>query len=184
MQGTCERTGEELILRFERHLTQPIDRVWRSLTDPSELTKWIAGDEAVMELRPGGRVWFSGHGGIESTVIDVDPPRAIEYGWRTSDWEGGTIRWELSEESDGTKLSFTHRMPEPDPEEQERLMKKMGFGPEMYDAVPRNLAGWHSIIDALAKALGDEPSQQGTPQENADEAAWKQLHRRYVELYG
>jgi len=184
MQGTCERTGDELILRFERHFTQTIDRLWQALTDPSELTKWIAGDEAVVELRPGGRVWFSGHGGIESTIVELDAPHVIAYGWRTNEWEGGVIRWELSEEGGGTKLSFTHRMPEPDKQEQERLMKKMGFGPEMYDPIPRNLAGWHSLIDALAVAIEGQSATQGTPQENADEPDWKKLHRMYVEAHG
>jgi hypothetical protein len=62
-------------------------------------------------------------------------------------------------------------------------MKKMGFPPEMYDAVPRNLAGWHSIIDALTAAVDGAGGQQGTPQENAGDAEWKKLHRMYTELY-
>src|SRR5438874_2708950 len=131
MRGTAERIGGDLVLHFERRFDQPIERVWSAVTDPNELTKWIAGDKAEIDLRVGGRVWFSGHGGIESTIVDLEPPRVIEYGWRTSDWEGGLIRWELSPDGDGTKLTFTHRMPEPDPAEQERLMKKMGFGPDM-----------------------------------------------------
>ena len=171
MQGTAEHIGDQLVLRFERRFAQPIERVWSALTDPSELTKWIAGDDATVDLRIGGRVWFAGHGGIDSAIVELDPPRVIAYGWRTSEWEGGTIRWELSEDGGGTKLVFTHRMPEPDPAEQERLMKKMGFGPEMYDAVPRNLAGWHSLLDSLAASL----------EGRTDEQDWKALHRRYVE---
>src|SRR4051794_4605521 len=119
MQGTFERKANTYVFSFERHLSQPVERVWKALTDPSELTKWIAGDKAEMELRVGGRVWFSGHGGIESTVVDLEPERAIEYGWRTSEWEGGLIRWEIEPDGDGTKLTFTHRMPVPDPAEQE-----------------------------------------------------------------
>ncbi len=170
MQGTAEHAGDDVVLRFERHFAQPIERVWAAISEPAQLTKWIAGDDAEVELRVGGRVWFAGHGGIESTVVDLDPQHLIEYGWRTSDWEGGTIRWELSENDGGTKLVFTHRFPEPDPAEQERLMKKMGFGPEMYDAVPRNLAGWHALLDALDRSLGT----------HVPEIEWTDIHRIYV----
>ena len=183
MRGIAEHHHGTLILTFDRDLDHPIEKVWASLTQPEHLTKWIAGDEAVMELRKGGRVWFAGHGGIESTVVDVDPPRVISYGWRTSEWDGGVIRFELSERNGGTHLHFKHAMNEPDPEEQKRLMQKMGFGPEMYDPVPRNLAGWHSIIDELANEISGGAVAQGTPRQNADRDAWKHLHRMYVQMY-
>jgi len=180
MEGTAQLTDDGgYLLRFERHFDHPIDKVWSAITDPSELTKWIAGDDAVVELRVGGRVHFAGHGGIEATVLALEPPHIFEYGWKTSEWDGGPIRWELSEEGSGTKLTFTHRFPQPDMDEQIALMKKMGFGPDMYDPIPRTLAGWHSLIDDLGRVLDSRPSaDQGSPTPE-----WKVLHLRYKERF-
>ena len=185
MQGIAEKTAEGYTLRFERHLAHPIENVWAAITEPSELTKWLAGDEAIVEQRVGGRVFMSGHGGIEATVLAIDPPRLIEYEWKTSEWDGGPIRWELTPDGDGTKLTFTHRFPEPDVAEQERLMKKMGFGPDMYDPIPRTLAGWHSLIEQLEAVLLGEQRAADTrpPVEGAEEPRWKQLHRMYTDMY-
>src|SRR6476646_8713029 len=133
MKGTAEKTSDGYTLLFEREFNHPIEKVWSAITDLAQLTKWIAGENAVVDLRIGGRVHMSGHGGIEATVLALDPPYVIEYEWKTSEWDGGPIRWELAETSGGTKLTFTHRFPEPDMAEQEELMKKMGFGPDMYD---------------------------------------------------
>jgi uncharacterized protein YndB with AHSA1/START domain len=186
MEGTAQRTDDGgYLLRFERHFDHPIEKVWSAITDPSELTKWIAGDEAVVEPCVGGRVFMSGHGGIEATMLAFEPPRLIEYDWKTSEWDGGPIRWELSEEGSGTKLTFTHRFPQPDMAEQERLMKKMGFGPDMYDPIPRTLAGWHSLIEELQATLDGVTTDHdvNNPQDGAQQPRWKQLHNHYVERY-
>lgn len=184
MQGTAEKRDDgTYLLRFERHFDHPIEKVWDAITQPEHLTKWIAGDDAIVDLRVGGRVYFSGHGGIEATVLDCDPPRVISYEWKTSEWDGGPIRWELSPDGDGTRLTFTHHFPEPDMAEQERLMKKMGFGPDMYDPIPRTLSGWHTLIDELGLLLDGRTSNVDTPQEGAQQPKWKTLHNRYKELY-
>jgi uncharacterized protein YndB with AHSA1/START domain len=186
MQGIAAKTDDGYTLRFERHLNHPIDRVWNAITDPDELTKWLAGEKAIVELRVGGRVYMSGHGGIEATVLAIDPPRMIEYAWKTAEWDGGPIRWELSEDDGGTKLTFTHRFPEPDMAEQERLMTKMGFGPDMFDPIPRTLAGWHSLIEQLEAVLegAQDTADTRPPVEGAHEPRWKQLHRMYIDLSG
>jgi uncharacterized protein YndB with AHSA1/START domain len=180
MDGNATKTSDGgYLLTFERRFDHPIEKVWKAISDPSELTKWIAGDEAVVEPRVGGRVHMSGHGGIEATVLAYEPPHVIEYDWKTSEWDGGPIRWELAEDGSGTKLTFTHRFPEPDMDEQIAMMKKMGFGPDMYDPIPRTLAGWHSLIDDLGNTLdGKATSDQGRPT-----PAWKQLHERYKERF-
>ena len=186
LEGTATETPDGgYLLSFERHFDHPIEKVWSAISDPSELTKWLAGDEAIVEGRIGGRVFMSGHGGIESTVRAYEPPHVIEYDWKTSEWDGGPIRWELSEDGGGTKLTFTHRFPEPDMAEQEQLMKKMGFGPDMYDPIPRTLAGWHTLIEELAAHVDERPSDHdvNTPQEGAEQPRWKTLHQRYKDLY-
>jgi hypothetical protein len=52
--GTFEKRDDRYVLRFERRLRHPIERVWAALTEPGELVGWLA--EAEIELVEGGRV--------------------------------------------------------------------------------------------------------------------------------
>src|SRR4051794_36404325 len=52
--GTLQRRDGEHVLRFERRLSHPIDRVWAALTQPAGLVGWLA--EADVDLREGGRI--------------------------------------------------------------------------------------------------------------------------------
>ena len=53
--GTMERRGDRRVIRFERRLAHPVERVWRALTDPNEIAAWLAVAEP-LELEQGGRV--------------------------------------------------------------------------------------------------------------------------------
>ena len=39
--GTLERVGDVSVLRYERRLAHPPERVWRALTDDAELADWF-----------------------------------------------------------------------------------------------------------------------------------------------
>jgi uncharacterized protein YndB with AHSA1/START domain len=63
-------------------LEEPVERVWRLLTDPKHLGSWLGdGEPAVIDLRPGGRIevraragaWISGH------IVHLDPPSRLSY---------------------------------------------------------------------------------------------------------
>jgi uncharacterized protein YndB with AHSA1/START domain len=71
------------MLRLERRFDQPMERVWRALTDPGELRDWFPGEFAIS---------YS------------DPPRVLVGGWQGD----GTLRFELRPEDDGCVLTFTH----------------------------------------------------------------------------
>lgn len=46
------------VVRFERHLAHPIERVWAALTEPDELVGWWG--EAEVELVEGGQFTIAG----------------------------------------------------------------------------------------------------------------------------
>jgi uncharacterized protein YndB with AHSA1/START domain len=71
------------VLRLERRYDQPIDRVWRALTDPDELGNWFPG---------------------EFDISHSDPPHLLIGGWQGD----GTLRFELRPENEGCVLTFTH----------------------------------------------------------------------------
>jgi uncharacterized protein YndB with AHSA1/START domain len=135
--GVLEERDGRAVLRFERHLAHPVDRVWTALTDPGELAGWWG--EADVELVEGGRftiTWLNeGPNGervvMPATITRLDPPHLLEM-------EGephGRLRWELRPRGAGTTLRFSSTLDLPD----------------KYRAL--TLAGWHHHLDALAELL-------------------------------
>jgi len=52
--GTLETRDGRHVLRYERRLAHPIDRVWAAVTEPGELRGWLA--DAEIDLVAGGQV--------------------------------------------------------------------------------------------------------------------------------
>ena len=135
--GTLERRGGRQLIRFERQLRHPVERVWRALTEPDEIAAWLA----LAELEPteGGRVvltWQNtdpeGNTAVaHGTVSALDPPRLLELDTDIH----GRLRWELEPAGDGTRLTFTADVQLPDDYELEVL------------------AGWHIHLDHLEHVL-------------------------------
>ncbi|MCI0686947.1 MAG: SRPBCC domain-containing protein [Sporichthyaceae bacterium] len=68
----------------ETFITAPVERVWAVLTEPEHVVGWF-GDEAEIELRPGGSMvlGFREHGRVHAVVETVEPPRVFAYRWAT-----------------------------------------------------------------------------------------------------
>jgi uncharacterized protein YndB with AHSA1/START domain len=136
-KGSVSVREGRYVLRFERHLPHPIERVWAALTDPDELIGWLA--RAEVDLVEGGRIelhWLNtdeqGNSAVaRGTLTRVEPPRLLEYDTDIH----GLLRWELRENGDGCVLTFTNVTPAPE------------------DNLPLVLAGWHIHLDHLADAL-------------------------------
>jgi uncharacterized protein YndB with AHSA1/START domain len=135
--GTVQKSDGRYVLRFERRLEHPVERVWAALTEPDELAKWLA--QAKLDLVEGGPIelrWQNtdeegNQAVLHGTITRLEPPRLLEY-------EGdihGLLRWELREEGDGTLLTFTNVTPAPE------------------DFLTKALAGWHIHLDHLSDAL-------------------------------
>lgn len=58
------------------------ERVWRAISDPTELARWFP-QRATWDLRPGGTGTFhwEGHGDFEIRVQAVDAPRYLAWRW-------------------------------------------------------------------------------------------------------
>jgi uncharacterized protein YndB with AHSA1/START domain len=135
--GTLERHGDHQVIRFERRLAHPVERVWRALTEPDEIAAWLA--LADLELTEGGQVvltWQNtdteGNTAVaRGTVSALDPPRVIEFDTDIH----GRLRWELEPDGDGTALTFTAEAQLPHEYETEVI------------------AGWHIHLDHLEQVL-------------------------------
>jgi uncharacterized protein YndB with AHSA1/START domain len=131
-------------LTFERYLPGPVERVWAYLTDPEFLVKWFS--DGIVADRVGGEVRFEM--GATGRITAFEPPRLLEYTWNELQLSRGPIvnalvRWELSEEGDGVRLTLTHsRLPE--------------------NEVLAHGAGWHAFLHRLYACVdGREPEPIG-----------------------
>ena len=111
--GNVKIEGESATLVFERLLPHPVERVWKAITSPNELSKWHM--KAEIEGKVGGKVEFSSEAGrVSGGILSWDPPHVFEHEWIVSrpefpKAEYGIIRWELLSRGDHTFLKLTHR---------------------------------------------------------------------------
>jgi uncharacterized protein YndB with AHSA1/START domain len=161
--GLVETRDDGLsVIRFERHIAHPIERVWAALTDPDQMIRWWG--EGDLDLVEGGRftvTWQNtddaGHRPVmHATITRLDPPRLLE----TRGGDHGDLRWELRPEGEGTLLSLTSTLELP---EQFRTMHP---------------AGWHWHLDALSTSL------DGGDVDLVEVTGWDAIHERYVARYG
>lgn len=160
--GTLEQRDGTQVIRFERHLRHPIERVWEAITDPAEAIGWWGRVER--DLRVGGAftvTWLNtrDHEGnqvdepfaMHAQITALDAPTLLEM----SSEEHGTLRFELAATHDGTFMRFS----------------ATGEIPETI-RVPA-LAGWHTHLDALETVLdGGEVDLVNLPQFDANLARY------------
>jgi uncharacterized protein YndB with AHSA1/START domain len=171
--GTVEERDGRRVLRYERHLEHPVERVWAAVTDPGELVGWLG--EADIDLVPGGRVeirWLNtddeGNRAVaRGAITALDPPRLLEV---DTDLHG-VLRWELAPAAGGgTVLRFTNITPAPD------------------EFVAKVLAGWAIHLDHLEDALDGHHVDWAawTPETRARRSgkSWADHERRGAELAG
>lgn len=114
--------------------------VWSALTDPDELSEWLAGDVEV-DVRPGGELKvIDTHGGTggegERTgfVEEADEPRRLSFWWSREGEDATRVELELEVEAGGTLVRVTESRPLQDVELQVAELTRRaggGTGPQM-----------------------------------------------------
>ena len=126
---------EPSVLRFERELPGPIERVWAYLTESDKLPQWFSA--GVVTPRKGGEMQLEM--GMSGTVTVWDPPHVLEYTWNEPERESipvfdALVRWELRAAGERVHLTLTHsRIPAA--------------------TYPQFGAGWHTLLDRIAALL-------------------------------
>jgi uncharacterized protein YndB with AHSA1/START domain len=154
--GSVEQIHGRWVLRFERRLPHPQQRVWDALTRPEQIAEWFGEGDIELDLVEGGKFEVRTTGPPElvdavireageaalvqhNTVLRVEPPRVFEHTFGDPD---SVVRWELTTDGDGTLLRLAHTEPPT------FATSKDG---------PRDLAGWHALLEQLALALDGRP---------------------------
>ena len=150
------------VLRFERNLRHPPDRVWRALTDPAAHQSW---HPTPFELEPvvGGKVTYLAGGDAPDMppgeVIEYDPPHLLAH-----TWDRDLLRWELRAHDDGCVLVLTHAFD------------------DRFKAA-RDAAGWHVCLDALSATLDGGQPPHGENGERLP-SYWRELNPAYEQRFG
>ena len=137
--------------RIERtvELAHPPERVWAALTTAEGLGAWF-GDEAVIDLRPGGsaRMRWSGEGYTAQMRVErVEEPVVFGFTWHIFGLPGGDprrtyVEFTLEPAGAGTRLTVTESGFAQLPDDRYR---------EAYDG---NTDGWAKELGELAAYLG------------------------------
>ena len=134
-----ERTVEKVL-----ELDVTVENVWSAITDPAELALWF-GDEAELDLRPGGdaAMTWEDHGRYAMRVEDVDPPRRLVWSWvhepgvAFEDAPATRVEWTLTPRDDG---GTTLRL------------RETGFKTDLHHR--QNTEGWDEELAELTTLLG------------------------------
>jgi uncharacterized protein YndB with AHSA1/START domain len=158
MTETLSTENGRTVLRMQRELRHPVERVWRAITEPGELRAWFPAAVEV-DLRLDGPITFTFEDEPDAPVDEhgsgviraYDPPRLLEYTWGDE-----VLRWELVPAADGCTLHLT----------------------ATFDDRPGTASftsGWTLCFDALEGLL----SGSAVPQKD-----YAPLHEHFVKVYG
>ncbi|MEV4571355.1 SRPBCC domain-containing protein [Nonomuraea sp. NPDC049419] len=146
--GPPETAEERTAIRLDQFLAHPPAKVWRALTEPELLARWLmpndfkpeVGHRFTFTTTPKKAVGFDGV--VHCEVLAIEPEKLLRLAWSDGrvDW---TVTWRLEPEGKGTRLFLDHEGFDPDDELQQMSRRIMG-------------GGWHrhfTTIEALAAEL-------------------------------
>ncbi|WP_217428548.1 SRPBCC domain-containing protein [Microlunatus speluncae] len=136
--GTLGTIDGRSALVFERLLAHPIERVWRAVSDPTELGHWFPA--TVDWLPEAGEVLQAL--GMTGEVTEVEPPRLLAWVFA-----GDSYRFELTAEDDGCRLVFTHVF-------------------DNRDLAAQIATGWASYLSRLEPLLAGHPVSEDLAHES------------------
>ena len=158
--GHIRRVGDTAEVTFHRQIARPIEKVWAALTVPERIADWLAEVKS-LELRLGGAIHLhfpAVNYRIQGTIVALEPPSLIAWTWPKADGSQSTIRFELTPDDAGCRLTLTEA----------DLVWSEGAG---------NGAGWHAHLQALEDACDGvrTPWARLTEREQAVSAAYTTL---------
>jgi uncharacterized protein YndB with AHSA1/START domain len=148
-KGNVTIEGEYGTLKFERRLSHPREIIWKAITDPKEIFRWLPDYKGTFDGHAGGSIdlvnTISGSH-VTGDILVWDLHRFFEHEWYISHNQmfphgepKSVIRWELKEVSgiSDTFLTMIHS----------RLTKSTALS-----LTP----GWHAYLDRLEAILNNQ----------------------------
>ncbi|MDA8237747.1 MAG: SRPBCC domain-containing protein [Chloroflexi bacterium] len=143
--------GETLSIAFSWDLPHPPARVWRALTEPELLARWLMATDlrpAVGEpftFRQEPTPWWDGI--VRGEVLEAEPDRRLRYTWRSGSGPNGVdtvVTWTLTATpAGGTRLT----------------LEQSGFLPGAAAAFEGAKQGWERMAVELGRVLESLPGR-------------------------
>lgn len=147
---------------MEIWIAAPTDVVWRVLTEPAQIMKWLS-DDAQLDLRYGGhgRLTFKAGKSYDISIEAVDPLRRFAFRWlypagsMPNSRNSTLVEFTLSSEAAGTRLRVV-----------ESGFDQIDWSDaERADEVDSHTRGWRECFDRLGSVasrpagseVGNEP---------------------------
>ena len=152
--GNLPRFVDRWTVEYVRVYPHPIERVWRAISEPTEISAWFWA--AKIDLRVGGAFRFGPDDSEMSGVFEtIDPPRVIRFkGPSPVANPEGFFQFTLDSLAAGTQVSFVqHFTPGI------VLKPEWGADPDTHPFAAVNpwragtLSGWHLALAAPGHAL-------------------------------
>ncbi|MGK5741648.1 SRPBCC family protein [Micromonospora sp. URMC 103] len=134
----------------DQFLPHPPAKVWRALTDPDLIARWlmptdfvpVVGHRFTFRTTPRPDRGFDGT--VHCEVLDLDPPHRLRWSWRGGGLDT-VVAWTLVAEGRGTRLLLEHSGFDPDDPLQRRTRDLLG-------------GGWRShVLRRLTETLRETP---------------------------
>ncbi|MEU8322177.1 SRPBCC domain-containing protein [Nonomuraea sp. NPDC048881] len=133
-------------IRLDEFLKHPPAKVWRALTDPELMARWLMPNDFRLEVghrftfttQPRKAVGFDGT--VHCQVLEFEAEKLLRISWsdrKQADW---TVTWRLVPEGRGTRLFLDHEGFDPDDPTQQLSRRIMGGGWPRHFAVIGDLA--------------------------------------------
>ncbi len=122
-------------LRLTRRYSASPTEVWRALTSPDSVARWL-GPLEQLDLRPNGaiRLELADKTKLEGRVREIDPGHVLEIDWRTPGEGTSVVRFRLTPDGAGTLLVLDH----------ERIEERLGM---------RYMGRWGAAVGRLARLM-------------------------------
>jgi uncharacterized protein YndB with AHSA1/START domain len=162
-------------IEYVRTYPHPIERVWRAISDPAEMSVWFSAIQ--FEPRLGGAylaLWEE-NSPFRGVITAFEPPRFLRFGG----WPAGALsywQFELSPIGAGTRMLFRQHIA---PSEWVNV-HNWPADPAEHPAGdanpwrPGTLSGWHVSFDHLGDLM------DGAPLSRVDETALQSRYRAHM----
>lgn len=155
MTESLHTDGDRTTLRMERRFRHPRARVWRAITEPEHQSQWFPA-RLTFEPEAGSDIafdWGEGDGAkVDGKVTEISPERVLAF-----TWGGELLRFELHDDGDGCRMSFTHTFTD-------------HYGAASF------ASGWVQCFVGLEQVLDGVPVTAASPS--------AEQHDAYVERFG
>lgn len=102
-------------IRREVLIPEPIERVWRAITDSASLADWMfpndflprVGHHFTFQVPANPKANFEGII-VRCEVLDCDPPRRLIFSWSAGGIENTQVSFQLEPTGTGTRLVLEH----------------------------------------------------------------------------